>query len=64
MIFTLKKASDCGFKEQVEISSLEELEALQKKYERPPYTAHGWERPELVVDFFEKRIMIYDDYIE
>ena len=61
MIFTLKKASDWDFEEQVEIPSLEELEALQNKYERPPYTAHGWERPELVVDFFEKEITIYDD---
>ena len=66
MKFILTKASSFAFKEEIEISSLEELKALQKKYERPydPTLGVGWERPSLVVDFNYMEITIYDDYME
>lgn len=55
----LEKASDWQFKEYIEINTLEDLIALQKKY-----------KEDLVVNFTnnnyskEPFITIYDDYLE
>ena len=68
MKFKLTKASDWEFEEQVEVSSLQELEALQNKFERPRDPSNssiwGWERPSLVVYFFKMVITVYDYYME
>lgn len=56
MKFRIEFASDWNWDEKertVTINSLKELEALQKKY------GHA-----LIVDFEEKTILVYDDYIE
>lgn len=53
MKFKLEKASDWDFKEEIEIKTLDDLECLYKKY-----------KEELIVDFKEKIITIYDSYIE
>lgn len=69
MQFKLEKASDWEFEEQVEISSLEELEELQKRFTEPLDPTNttyrrGFDIPPLVVDFYRKEITVYDDYLE
>lgn len=54
MIFKVNKASDLfGKSEEIEISSLSDLQDIQDK--------HGHE---LVVDFHNGTIIVYDDYLE
>jgi hypothetical protein len=54
MTFEVQKASSYSFKDTVEISTLEDLKELYDKY--------GQE--DLVVDFKDKEITIYDGYLE
>jgi hypothetical protein len=54
MIFTIYKASDDIYCEIKEFKSLEDLENFQK-------LMGGYN---LIIDFDEKNIWIYDDYIE
>ena len=65
MKFRLTKASDWKFEEEIEINSLEDLITLQNKYKNyegdPDYV---WDNPSLVIDFNEKEITIYDNYLE
>ena len=57
MTFKLRWASTfCGCSEDyhsIEVNSLEQLEELQEQNDYP-----------LIIDFKEKTILIYDDYIE
>lgn len=53
MKFTLKKASVYRYSEEITINTLEDLEAIQKRA--------GYE---LIVNFEERTIWIYDDYME
>ena len=52
MQYTLRKASDYQNATTIEIETLQDLQALQEQY------GH-----ELIVDFDEKDIVIYDDYL-
>lgn len=52
--FEIRKASDWEYCEHYLISSLEDLERLQKANNDN----------DLVIDFFERKIIIYDDYLE
>ena len=65
MKFRLTKASDWKFEEEIEINSLDDLITLQNKYKNyegdPDYV---WDNPSLVIDFNEKEITIYDNYLE
>lgn len=53
MRFTIHKASDWEFTEEVTIATIEDLEAISKQYEA-----------QLVIDFERKEVIIYDDYLE
>lgn len=56
MKFQVEIASDWNWDEKehtIIINSLEELEALQEKYDH-----------QLIIDFKKKFILVYDDYIE
>ena len=54
MKFELQKASDVRFRGEVIINSLDELKMLSEKYNNE----------QLIVDFNESTIWIYDDYME
>ena len=65
MKFILKKASDCNFKEEIDINTLEDLKSLSDKYDRE----------ELIINFHPhsylknwesctQEIKIYDYWIE
>ena len=68
MQFLVRKASDYDCRELVEVSSLEDLKALQERYDIPipSLFPHGTrlKHPPLVVDFQEMEITIYDAYME
>lgn len=53
MEFTLTRSNDWKFEEQIKISSLQELQALQEKY--------GYQ---LIINFNDMTIEIYDGYRE
>lgn len=53
MQFKLRKASDYPSAVEVEIENLQDLQALQEKYDH-----------QLIIDFEEKEIVIYDYYVE
>lgn len=53
MQYTLRKASRYEIKVEVEIETLQDLQDLQKKYGN-----------QLIVDFEEKEIVVYDAYVE
>lgn len=53
MRFTIRKASDWESSEEITIATLEDLKTLSKKYDA-----------QLVIDFEDKEIIIYDDYLE
>lgn len=57
MKFSLKKASDWHFEKGIEIKTIEDLKKLSKEYGKEV----------LIIDFYDfsnKRITIYDDFIE
>lgn len=53
MKFTLKKASDWKFKQEINIDTFKDLESIYEEY-----------GTDLVVSFNRSEIKIYDDYIE
>ena len=53
MKFELLKASNRRFKKELEINTLEDLWNIYEKYEN-----------DLVVNFKDNQIIIYDDYME
>ena len=63
MKFKIKKASDWKFEEEIEINTLEDLITLQNKYTNRE-SDYIQDNPSLVVDFNEKEIIIYDNYLE
>lgn len=54
MKFTLYQASKFKFKDEITINSLDDLKMLSEKYNNE----------QLIVDFYESTIWIYDDYME
>ena len=53
MKFLVTKASDWNWQKTIEIKSLAALKRLQDRY-----------HCELIVDFAEMQIILYDDYVE
>ena len=53
MKFELRKASNYRFVESIVINTLEDLKGLEEEYKN-----------ELIVNFEDRRITIYDDYME
>lgn len=53
MKFRLNKASNWRQNKEIEVVSLEDLQKIQEQYGR-----------ELIIDFSDKTIVIYDSYIE
>lgn len=53
MIFTLNKASDHNFSLLIEISSIKDLKEIAKQYDQ-----------ELIINFEDSTIIVYDDYVE
>ena len=64
MEFKLRKASDWEFEETINVERIEDLE----QYTRMPMSSDGivtFNSPySLIVDFVDKEIMIYDNYVE
>lgn len=64
MEFTLRKASDWEYRKPIQVERIEDLE----QYTRMPMSKDDivmFNSPHsLIVDFVEKEIMIYDNYIE
>ena len=65
MIFKLERASDYGDESQsreIEVNTIADLENIPERFNggsicwHPPY--------ELIINFEEKKITIYDDYLE
>lgn len=69
MKFTLVHAWDLLKEEaeEIEINSLEDLKEIQRRYcEHFPDTKYvgSFKEPDLIIDFREMTITIYDDYME
>ena len=64
MEFTLRKASDWEYSKPIQVEKIEDLE----QYTRIPMSSDGivtFDSPHsLIVDFVDKEIMIYDNYVE
>ena len=64
MEFTLRKASDWEYRKPISVEKIEDLE----QYTRMPMSRDGivtFNSPySLIVDFVDKEIMIYDNYVE
>jgi len=64
MEFTLKRASDClspTLNEKIDIFTIEDLKSILDNY---PYNKNAFDMDALIIDFRNKVIEIYDDYVE
>ena len=65
MRFIISKASDCGFYDEREINTIEDLKALEKDH--PGWYGKGKDK-DFIINFGDDeipaKIMIYDDWIE
>lgn len=62
MIFKVNSSTDIFTYKDVEINTLEDLKQFQESLPRTEF--HNYQKPELIVDFQEMTILIYDYYIE
>lgn len=62
MIFKVNFATDIFTYKNVEINTLEDLQQFQESLPRTEF--NNYRKPELIVDFQEMTILIYDYYIE
>lgn len=64
MNFTLKRASDAlkkrELEEDISVCTIDDLKSILNKY---PYE-HNFDMDALIIDFRNKEIIIYDDYVE
>lgn len=69
MKFKLHKSSDWEYEKEVEVNTLDDLKKLQEDCDKELKEAHKgkthrWEKCELIVDFCNMEIELYDYYRE